>query len=120
MKRQKISFASPMTPLQSIRKFCLTCVGSPSEVHRCGGDKCLNGGSNSAGECLFYRHREGKHRPSVKLIRQMCLWCQGERRSLVEGCTEECPLHPYRLGRNPNMVGKKISSESLKNLRKTT
>jgi hypothetical protein len=30
-----------MTPLEAIRRVCVTCVGSPLEVINCGGDKCF-------------------------------------------------------------------------------
>ena len=76
------------TPLEAIHKFCVACVGSPFEVKDCGGDKCLNGECYPNGECWFYKFRLGKGRPSVKLIRQMCLWCQGGSKEFVKDCFE--------------------------------
>jgi hypothetical protein len=63
-----------MTPIQSIRKFCSECAGRIDGVAHCGGDRCRNGGCNKNGVCLFYPHPMGKGRPSVKLIRKICLW----------------------------------------------
>ncbi len=97
------------TPLQSIRRFCVQCVGGkPTEVKNCGGDKCLNGASSRAGKCWFYKYRMGKGRPSVKHIHQVCLWCQGGNREFVLDCLDgitACPLYPYRMGTNPKRSG---------------
>ena len=42
----------------------------------------------------------------VKAIRHKCLECQANRYSLVRNCEEKgCPLHRFRLGRNPNHSG---------------
>jgi hypothetical protein len=88
---------------QAIRTWCIGCVGSAAQVRACGGDHILNGGSDERGRCLFYPFRMGRGRPSVKLIRRHCLWCQGGQAPLVRECHErECPLWPYRMGRNPN------------------
>jgi len=90
------------TPLESIRKYCTACVGSPHDVRNCCGDQCKNGGCNSKGVCLFYRYRLGTGRPSVKLIRKNCLWCQGESKKFVTECgSRDCLLWYYRLGKNP-------------------
>ena len=101
------------TPGHAIHSFCVQCAGSPFEVKDCGGDKCLNGGCDKNGVCWFYRHRLGKDRPSVKLIRRYCLWCQGGSSELVKNCiegqnhngVEACSLFPYRQGRNPKRAG---------------
>jgi hypothetical protein len=97
-----------MTPGEAIRSFCIDCVGGVEhyrEVRECGGDHCLNGGCDSKGGCLFFPYRMGHGRPSVKLIRKTCLWCMGGSQDLVRECwTEGCALHPFRLGRNPNII----------------
>lgn len=95
-----------MTPLGSIRKFCIDCMGGgPFEVKDCGGDKCKDG-CDEHGVCHFFKYRMGKGRPSVKTIRKVCLWCQGDRADFVKECaSNDCALHPYRLGRNPNRAG---------------
>ena len=41
----------------------------------------------------------------VKAIREKCVECQGGSRKAVRDCAVECPLHPYRMGRNPNRAG---------------
>ena len=95
-----------MTPQESIRKFCVDCVGSPFEVKECGGDHCLNGGCDKNGVCWFHPYRLGRGRPSVKLIRKMCLWCMGDRIDFVKECaTDSCALHSFRMGNNPNRAG---------------
>lgn len=102
-----------MTPLEAIRKFCVQCTGSPFQVEKCGGDHCLNGGCDKNGACWFYPYRLGKGRPSVKTIRRMCLWCQGGSEQLVRECSDDCSLHFYRMGRNPNRQGVGGNAENL-------
>lgn len=41
----------------------------------------------------------------VRAIREKCVECQGGARKAVRDCAVECPLHPYRMGRNPNRAG---------------
>jgi hypothetical protein len=94
-----------MAPGKAIRLFCIDCAGSAHEVTDCGGDKCHSGGADKNGVCWFYRHRLGKGRRSLKVIRKMCLWCMGGSHQLVRECREECALHPYRFGRNPARTG---------------
>lgn len=93
-----------MSPLEAIRTHCVECVGgNPLDVKDCGGDTCQNGGCDKDGVCWFFPYRLGKGRPSVKLIRRMCLWCMGDSVDFVRDCwTPDCPLHPYRMGTNPN------------------
>jgi len=94
-----------MTPCEAIRSFCVECVGSVYDVHKCGGNRCKNGGSVNNEVCWFYPYRMGMGRPSVKTIRKTCLWCMGESEQLVRECwTPECALHPFRMGRNPNIT----------------
>lgn len=84
------------TPGRAIRKVCTDCVDTTFAVKDCQGDKLYDD------PCLFYRFRLGKGHPSVKLIRKYCLWCLGGSARLVKEClSQTCPLHPYRLGRNP-------------------
>jgi len=93
-----------MTPGESIRRFCVECVGSPFEVRACGGDQCKNGGCDKSKVCHFFKYRMGKGRPSVKTIRKVCLWCMGESSDQAKECHDgECALHPYRWGKNPNI-----------------
>jgi hypothetical protein len=94
-----------MTPGKAIRSMCVACVGSAHEVRDCGGDKCLNGQSDENGACYFYPHRMGAGRPSVKLIRKFCFECMGGSSKLVARCGSDCPLNPYRFGKNPKRAG---------------
>ena len=98
-----------LTPGEAIRKFCVDCVDSVYAVRDCGGDKCLNGGTEPDGKtCLFYRYRMGHGRPSAKVVRKVCIWCQGERLDWVRECdTKECFLYPYRMDRNPAFASRK-------------
>jgi hypothetical protein len=42
----------------------------------------------------------------VKAIRWKCLGCQGDSPSQVRLCVDTgCPLHFYRMGKNPNRKG---------------
>lgn len=91
------------TPLRAIRRFCVECVGSPYEINDCGGDKCLDGQGDENGVCYFYGHRMGRGRPSVKLIRKMCLECMEGSSRLVAECRADCELHRFRFGKNPNI-----------------
>lgn len=94
------------TPGKAVRAFCEECVGSIHDIQRCGGNKCKNGGADERGICWFYPYRMGKGRPSVKIVRQICLWCQGDRADFVRECeTGSCVLYPYRFGKNPNRKG---------------
>ena len=95
-----------MTPLQAIRKVCVVCVGSVYEVKDCGGDNCLGAQGDENGVCYLSPYRLGKGRPSVKLIRKFCLECMGGSSKLVAECKSDCPLQPYRFGKNPKLVGK--------------
>lgn len=101
-----------MTPGQAIRKHCIQCVGSKYKTKDCGGDHLLATGK----PCYFYPYRQGKGRPSVKLIRQECLYCMGRSYELVKECnTFDCSLHKFRFGRNPN-VKRSYTEEERKNI----
>jgi hypothetical protein len=90
-----------VTPKESVRKFCIQCVGSPYQTDDCGGDKLI-----PKGRCFFFPYRNGKGRPSVKTIRRFCLECMGGGFSLVRECkSESCPVYQYRFGTNPNRAG---------------
>jgi len=91
-----------MTPGQKIRKVCIRCVASTHGVRNCGGNKMLGQGDKD-NVCWFYPYRMGRGRPSVKIVRRSCLECMGGSRKLVKNCGEsDCPVHPFRMGRNPN------------------
>jgi hypothetical protein len=103
-----------MTPGEAIHSFCVQCVASPYDVKECGGNKCGNGGCDSAGVCGFFKYRLGKGRPSVRLIRRLCLFCQGGRADFLRECTtSSCSLNLFRMGRNPHRAG--MGGNTLKN-----
>ena len=92
-----------LTPGKAIRKFCVECAGSPLMVKNCGGDQLLNKEEGNNGVCYFYPFRMGKGRPSVKLIRKMCLECTGKAYSVISNCpSTKCPIYKFRFGKNPN------------------
>jgi len=65
-----------------------------------------SGQGNKEGACYFFLYRMGRGRPSVKLIRRFCLECMGGSQLLVRNCsTGECPVWPFRMGKNPNRAG---------------
>lgn len=97
-----------MKPLEAIRKLCVACAGSKYAVRECGGDWCVGGQGDSNNQCYFFNYRNGmgSGRASVKLIARFCLECMGGDRELVDECeSNDCPLHEYRLGRNPKRAG---------------
>lgn len=48
----------------------------------------------------------------LKAIKAKCLDCSGDYVSEVKGCPiTDCPLYPFRLGKNPYLAGKKVSEE---------
>lgn len=54
-----------------------------------------------------------KKNTPIKSIRQHCLECSCQQKGEVLNChLEDCPLHPYRLGKNPNRKRKAVIQES--------
>lgn len=48
----------------------------------------------------------------VKSIRKKCLDCSGGSRKEVRECMlTDCPLHPFRMGKNPNCKPRKSKGE---------
>lgn len=94
------------SPLQSMHKYCVSCVGGEYKVRNCGGDKMICGQGNEKGVCFLYPYRMGTGRPSVKVIKKFCYECMGHSLQAVRDCASvECPLLPFRMGRNPNRAG---------------
>lgn len=57
-----------------------------------------------------------KNTSPLRAIRLNCLDCMGGSGNEVKLCpSEQCPLYPYRFGKNPNRT-KRILSESQKAL----
>jgi hypothetical protein len=102
---------SHKSPLETIRAFCVSCVGGHSkEVISCDGDGKIPGFMS----CPFHPFRLGRGRPSVKIMRKFCLQCQGDSYLFVTECgTENCLIHPYRFGKNPARTGKGASQEQM-------
>jgi hypothetical protein len=102
MEKQKDQKKSRSTPLQAIRERCLWCNhGSKKEVWDC------------TDWCPLTPYRMGttgglKKPDPLKAIREKCIDCVeniGEVRKCVS--VSSCPLWPFRLGKNPNISGKK-------------
>lgn len=104
------------SPLRSIRRFCLRCCGGQArEVALCtSGSQLIPGGVCSLFPLRFgtrpsERSLEGWQggaplRP-LKAIRARCLDCAPEDAQLGNCGMEDCPLYPFRRGRNPNRAG---------------
>lgn len=61
-----------------------------------------------------------KHLSAIKSIRKYCLDCSCQSIKEVRDCViPECPLYPYRMGRNPNIKPgtRKGNPEALKKAR---
>jgi len=84
-----------LTPLKSIRKKCLDCQETYTDVKKC---KFI--------ECFLYPFRMGTGRAKVRNIRRYCLWCCVNNKKEVRLCpSESCPLYLYRFGKNPARKG---------------
>lgn len=50
---------------------------------------------------------------AIKAIRQKCLDCSGESMLEVRTCEiKTCPLHPFRMGKNPNIGRREMDAET--------
>ena len=113
LKRTRPNPRANLTPKKAVRRFCRNCVENSRWIEDCGGDKVLNtidpvSKEFSARPCSFYKYRMGVGRPSVRLIRKECLYCMGGSHKAVRDCgLTDCPLHPFRMGTNPNRRQKK-------------
>jgi len=90
------------SPRATIRAYCLHCIGGHrKEVESCSAN------DPAYHQCAFHPFRNGKKRASVKIMRQFCLQCMGGSPALVRECeTGDCPIHPFRFGKNPARSGK--------------
>lgn len=96
------------SPLRAIRLKCLDCcLGSPSEVRACTAGK----------HCSFHALRNGRRagaegiRP-LRIIRDYCRACgEGSYADVVNCPMNDCPLYPFRLGKNPNREGRILDDE---------
>ena len=112
------------TPLKAVRAHCRWCCdGNAREVARCPARQCpfwlLRSGHRptlddivqNAGVALHPSKRpatvgelHGGSGAVLKAIRRRCIDCSGGRLADVRACKfETCPLHPFRMGKNPNI-----------------
>ena len=89
-----------MTPGESVKKYCMECVGGDRRIVKgCDGNEALGG------PCPFYPYRLGK-RVWVRVFRQFCLQCMGKSREMVSECELfDCACWEYRMGTNPARKG---------------
>jgi hypothetical protein len=100
------------SPQQTIRAYCHYCIQnrSDTEVENCTGFLVFATGK----PCPFYKYPMSGKRPSVKVMRKFCLECMGGNKEFVRDCTtNDCLIHPYRMGRNPARTGKGASRERM-------
>lgn len=106
-----------MTPREALHAHCHHCVQSRSDdaVKDCGGHTVHAIGKT----CPFYEHRLSTGKVRIKILRRLCVEeCMGGCTEFVKECTDaECILYPYRLGRSPAHVGRKVSERSIDALR---
>lgn len=94
-----------MTPTETAHAWCHYCIQDrrDSEVENCGGH--LVYATNKA--CVFYPYRNGRKRVPPKVLRKFCVSeCMGGSEKFVRECEKaDCPMHPYRFGKNPFIKG---------------
>ena len=114
--------ATSRPPLKAIRAECLECCnGKPSEVRLCVSKRCpvwlYRFGRRPTEEEIArvadvatYPLERGATQAevasggSLKAIRARCLDCSGNSFAEVRRCKHDtCPLHPFRMGHNPNI-----------------
>jgi len=104
-----------LTPLRSLRKGCLHCMGENyNQVEACHLDACplhpLRLGrkpKSSNGKKLL---------TTVKSIKAHCLECSAFNKAEVRNCNiPDCVLYPFRMGKNPNIKNRKGNREALRN-----
>jgi hypothetical protein len=96
-----------LSPLKAIRKYCVWCCNKqPKEANLCPAKTCpLN---------LFRFGKNPKNKPhtALKAIRLRCINCSGFILSEAKNCKFDgkieqlCDLYHFRLGKNPNRLGK--------------
>ncbi len=97
------------SPVISIREKCLNCSAlSVNEVKNCLLNNCAlhpyRLGKNPNFNCSSSKK---KYKSSVKSIRDKCIeCCNGSKREVKLCPLEDCALHPFRFGKNPNCKGR--------------
>ena len=103
VKEKQETTGKRLTPGETIRAYCLHCVGGSSQDV-----KACDATDPKYHVCPFHPFRLGKGRPSVKTIRKFCLQCMGDYTDFVRDCeTKNCFCHPYRMGKNPYLTGRR-------------
>jgi len=96
-----------LTPLIAIRKKCLNCKETRTDIRNC-----------EFKDCQLYPFKIGKGRPKLKDIRKYCLWCMNNQENEVSLCpSKECSLFLYKLGHNPSRRGIGANKEVMANVR---
>ena len=90
-----------ISPLKSIRKFCLWCGGdNAKEVELCPSE-----------DCEFYPIRFGKGKKGysvLKAIKRKCRDCGEGTYKSVKNCEfPDCQIYKFRTGHNPELKGKR-------------
>ena len=115
-----------VSPGRAVRRHCVDCAGSSHEVALCPATACslwphrfghrpdAATRAEQADVVLHPAELELKGRDftgtALKAIKLRCLDCSGAIRATVERCAlgaghaDACDLHPFRLGKNPNIV----------------
>ena len=92
-----------LSPLGAIRKRCLDCKETTTEIKECEFDP------KHKEACALWQFRMNKSKKGtsrLKAIRKYCLWCMLESSEEVRSCpTKTCVLFHYRFGRNPSRQG---------------
>jgi len=53
-----------------------------------------------------------KNQTPLQAIRAKCIECSGDQKAEVRFCPmTDCPLYPFRMKRNPNYKGRKVSKD---------
>jgi hypothetical protein len=98
-----------ITPMKSIRNYCVKCCNGYKEVLLC-----------PVEDCPLWSLRFGKGVLGVSpldSIRGRCLDCSvGSTKDVRECKIVDCEIYPYRFGHNPKLIGKRGNSRSLENL----
>ena len=69
-------------------------------------------GSVSCPNCLIYVGDTVQYKSPLKAIKQFCFECSGENRAEVKRCSSaDCPLKPFRTGRNPFLKKREMTPE---------
>jgi hypothetical protein len=113
MTEKRKKYKTPSETIMSYRRYCVQSR-SDLEVDNCTGHIVYATGK----PCPFYEFRMGGKRCSVKIMRQFCLECEGNSKAAVKECpTDDCLLHPFRLGKNPALKGKGKSPTEMAQIR---